>query len=238
MKPALIAAFALTVLTGGAFADERAERVARSWRQWAAGQNISSGQVVVLNRGELLLSASVGDAAGPVDLASLSKAVTGACLARLVDEGVLNWSDRVGDWRSDLAGPLRDARLDDLATHSAGLVPDQTQGWMPALRGEGRPAYDELIDRIAERPLGARSYAYNNENYGVLGAVIAEAAGVPYEEVCAQPGLSVSPTYGRFAAWGGWRGELADYGAFHWRAFANANPAKAPSVPAFGEAVR
>ncbi|MEO1613330.1 MAG: serine hydrolase domain-containing protein [Pseudomonadota bacterium] len=218
--------------------EERAASVVESWRTWAHGLDIEAGEIAVLMKGEPLAETSFGGAGGPADLASLSKAITATCLARLVGAGEAAWDDRVGDHLPEAQPPLADATLAGLMTHSAGVNPDETQGWMPELRGAGETAYAETVDRIGDRPLQAAGrYAYNNENYGVLAAVIEEVAGASYEEACAQPGLSPSPTYGRFAAWGGWRGELSDYGRFHWRAFGGFDASEAPSVPAFGPEV-
>lgn len=238
----ILAAFAGWSPFAGAAAskvDQRADRVVEEWRAWADMIGVSSGRIAVLYQGEPVAAGRFGGASSnPVELASLSKAITAACLTRLIDEGRANWADTVGKWAPHVAAPLSTVALADLTTHSAGLSPDTTQGWMSSLRGAGAPAYNSLVDRIAKRPLDARQYRYNNENYGVLAIVIGAIAGVDYADACAQPGLTPSPRYGRFAAWGGWRGDLADYGRFHWRAFGSTDPTTQPSAVAFGPAIR
>lgn len=221
-----------------ATAETRAEKVVESWRKWATARNIAEGQIVVLEKGEVRERGALGGAAGAADLASLAKAITATCLARLVDGGAASWTDPVDRWLPAAKAPLGDVTLGALMIQNGGVAPDDTQGWMPALRGAGAPVYDEVVARIAERPLGPAGFRYNNENYGVLGAVIAAIAGAPYAETCAEPGLAPSPVYGRFAAWGGWAGDLADYGRFHWRAFGGADASARPSSAAFSEEVR
>ena len=239
MKPAWLI-LPVALVFAGPIAGEEGDPapIFENWRAWASDRQIETGQIAVLRNGRMLGRDAIGDATGPVDFASLSKAVTAHCIAEIVALGEAKWEDTVGRWLPETQLPLSSIRLDALMTHSSGLTPDSTQGWMPDLRGDGPPAYEAVVERIETRALGPGAFEYNNENYGVLGAVISAISGAPYAETCAVEGLSLSPTYGRFAAWGGWSGDLADFGRFLWDAFGDADPTDQPAVRAYADALR
>lgn len=208
-------------------------RIVASWSDWAAEKSIKSGQIVVLKDGVVQGRGALGGAEGPVEMASLSKAITGVCVYQLVSEGVLSWSDSVDDVMQRASGPLASVTLSELLVHSGGLWPDSTQGPMVGWRGAGVPVYADVVTGISERRLRAKRYRYNNENYGVIAAMIEARTAEPYAEVCARKtGLRAgsSPLTGRFAAWGGWRLDLAEYGRFYWSAFQDHDPSTAPAA--------
>jgi len=127
----------MTLLTGAASAD--GAQVVSAWETWAAQREIASGQIVVLKDGNVVANGQLGNATGPVELASLSKAITGACVVALVQDGVMSWADSLGDYAPDIQKPLARVTLSELLTHSGGLWPDSTYGPMSGWRGEGDP---------------------------------------------------------------------------------------------------
>jgi len=120
-------------------------------------------------------------------IASTSKAFTSAALAILVDEGKLNWDDKVIDTLPDfrLMDPwvTREFTIRDLLVHRSGLGigAGDLMLW-PEPSGFSR---DEIIHNL--RHLKSTSsfrsrYAYDNLLYIVAGDVVSKASGIPYEQ--------------------------------------------------------
>lgn len=231
-------------LPGPAVAQDISDRIVAAFADWSAGHGIARSRIAVAYRGDLRGVGTVGDLAGPVDLASLSKAITAACMADLVMAERIGWDDPVHNHLPDVAAPLADVTVAQLVTHTGGLGPDSTQGAMETWRGPGAPVYGDVVAGIAARPLRSREMVYNNENYAVLGELIRAVSGRGYADTCAATTLGPagvttarpSPVYGRFAAWGGWRMTLADYTRLIWVRFGGADPTRFPDVDLGGGA--
>ncbi|WP_194756437.1 serine hydrolase [Aliidiomarina indica] len=121
-------------------------------------------------------------------VASTSKAMTAATLAMLVDEGKLDWDDRVIDhlpW-FQLQDPwvTREVRVRDLLTHQVGV------GRMTGNRLQFMPTADrETVIRQMryhepEAPFRSR-YVYSNVMYSVAGEVAAAVSGMSWDELMA-----------------------------------------------------
>lgn len=217
---ALLAVFLLWALPLAA--DENAIRDA--WRAWAERTGVEATSIAIGRDATVLLRDAIGmepDAAVPV--ASLSKAITGACILALIDEGALQLHDRTGALlrdRPDLVtqgSPGADIRVDELLTHTSGLGYDGTQTpFNPTLWG-GADDHDKLTRAALAGPIGERVFTYNNLNYAVLGSLIMELTGTSVEEACRPrvlPGLtSAAPNrrMGGGLAWLGWEISAADY---------------------------
>jgi CubicO group peptidase (beta-lactamase class C family) len=119
-------------------------------------------------------------------IASNSKLFTSAALAMLVDEGKLDWDDRVVDrlpgFQMSDAYVTREMRIRDLLCHRTGLTlgAGDLMFW---------PASDltssQLNYRLRFVPLGTSfrsSYAYDNVLYNVAGAVIQQISGKAWSE--------------------------------------------------------
>lgn len=229
-------AVVLLVFPIAARADDTAERTVAAWTEWAEARGIDHGQIVVAHEGQVRATGALGGSSGAVDLASLSKAITALCVADLVAAGQLGWDDPVAAHLPDTPAPLAGVSVAQLVTHAGGLTPDSTQGAMPAWRGSGAPVYAQVIDGIATRPLEDTTMRYNNENYAGLAEVITAASGASYSETCARtvladaPSAVPSPSYGRFAAWGGWRMDLAEYAALIWARYGALDPSTLPAA--------
>jgi len=119
-------------------------------------------------------------------IASNTKIFTSAALAMLVDEGKINWDDRVVDrlpgFQMSDAYVTREMRIRDLLCHRSGLT-----------LGAGDllffPSTDLSSDQINYRlrfvPLGAgfrSTYAYDNILYNSAGALIREVSGKSWAE--------------------------------------------------------
>lgn len=104
-----------------AFADADAAMAAR------VSQAGIGGKLVVVRDGEVLVDESYGgvDDDTPLSVASTAKWVTASTVLTLVDEGLLTLDDPISTWLPDLEGPVRDATLRQLLSHTSGVKQQQ-----------------------------------------------------------------------------------------------------------------
>jgi CubicO group peptidase (beta-lactamase class C family) len=127
--------------------------------------------------------------AGPrtiFQIGSVTKVFTALLLAGMAERGEVNLSDPAASY---LPGPARNGpALADLATHTSGL-PRLPRGLLRSARLHPRDPYARYpparLVRDAGRALRAGSpgspYAYSNFGFGLLGYLLGQAAGTPYE---------------------------------------------------------
>ncbi|MEL6502880.1 MAG: serine hydrolase domain-containing protein [Pseudomonadota bacterium] len=241
--------------------DQRAQAVEKAWRGWMEANGVEASSITMLAKGEKLWSHDTAHAppggakssSRAAPLASLGKAVTGICVDKLVSAGRLSYDDRVGALLDgfNMAPHAGGITVGQLLTHTSGLFPDQTQGTMARWYGKAklrhRTATTTALARNQKGEAGV--YAYNNENYAVLGQIIAEVTGDFYEDVCRRLVLdpvgvttaSLPKPAGAFGAWGGWSMSTADYARFVQAYFGPSsamqkNPASRPSAQMGGGA--
>lgn len=240
------------MLIPGLAAAQGIEDIEQAWRGWMSQTQRTRGGLVVMHAGQPVHEATMGRLApgAAVPFASLSKAVTGVCIATLIERGALSFETSVAQALARTlarTGKPVDPRLlqvtvSQLLVHRAGFGPSTGgDGNMAAyLRraSGGHTAFDEQLRWLFARPLqyapGER-YEYSNGAYLMLGAIIEEAAGQPYERYCKDAVLTplgareaaLDPTWRILASYGGWRMPLAEYGRFY-QAFAQGNPAIGP----------
>jgi len=210
------------------------------------------GGLVVMHAGRPVHEATTGGLAlaASVPYASLSKAVTGVCIATLIQRGTLSFETRISkalERTMMRTGQPVDPRLlevtvSELLVHRGGFGASigsdgDMANWLRRNSG-GRTAFDEQLPWLFARRLqyapGER-FEYSNANYLVLGAIIEEAAGQPYERYCKEAVLTplgardamLDPAWRILSSYGGWRMPLADYARFY-RAFAQDNAAIGP----------
>ena len=201
------------------------DRVIAAFSQWMADHDIAKGALELQFKGAHFASHSVGiGASDTLEMASLGKAITGVCVAELVREGRMAYSDRY----SDLVGQGPDVTIAQLLTHASGLTTDSTQTLMPDWLDDPQDQAETVLDQVIARgdPQGqVGSFAYNNENYALLSIAIEVATLNSYEATCVSRVLEPagvnaerSPRTGGFLAWGGWQMSLKDYAKFmsHW----------------------
>jgi CubicO group peptidase (beta-lactamase class C family) len=142
-----------------------------------------SGAVVVAAGDSALVSAGFGLAdrvrripvtvTSPFYVASLSKQFTAAAVMRLEMAGKLGTRDTLGRFFAGLPPAAARTTLHQLLTHTAGTP-----------RGGGRETDPEAyVRRLFAAPLRAApgtAYAYSNEGYGVLAAVVQKVSGRSY----------------------------------------------------------
>ena len=113
-------------------------------------------------------------------IGSLTKQFTAAAILCLEAEGRLSVDDPIDLHLGDFPEPKNTANIQDLLTHTGGLVREGTT-WVTTSR-------DTFVQAMKETPMesvpGARC-RYSNAGFGLLGAIIETATGTSYEEVLA-----------------------------------------------------
>ena len=173
------------------------EAYTRVLTAWAEKHKVKRAIIVVRRDGRVVHQGAVGgaDPTAPVLLASLSKAITGACIATLVRDG------RTGfDWPLSRAlakffqenGRPADERIEratigQLLTHRAGFSSavdgeDESTGAVlkaylesHSPRERPTPKYLSMVFEKRLRRDPGEAFAYSNAGYLALGAVIEEA---------------------------------------------------------------
>ncbi|MGE0771680.1 MAG: serine hydrolase [Cyclobacteriaceae bacterium] len=154
--------------------------------------NVPGLAVAVVKDGQVLLTKGYGvtelGKTQPVNsetlfaCASTTKAMTAACMGILVDEGKVNWNDRVIDYLPgfQLYDPYvtRELRIVDLFTHNSGVGNTDFLWWAMNI-----PA-DEVLHqmRLVEPSYSLRSsFIYQNIFYLAAGKVIEKVSGESWE---------------------------------------------------------
>ena len=148
---------------------------------------------IVVKDGEVLFQKTYGvknlETKEPVDentlfnMGSTTKAIVAIAMGMLVDEGKLDWDDKVTDYvpyfKLSDSYSTADARVKDLLTHNLGI------GNADALWTLDSLSTKETIQRFqfAEKTYPLRGgFTYQNIMYTVAGEVIAAASGKPWNE--------------------------------------------------------
>ncbi|MEL6914561.1 MAG: serine hydrolase domain-containing protein [Pseudomonadota bacterium] len=230
-------ALALGLLAGAAGAEDRLAATETAWRDWYGAHRVGDTSLAVAEDGALRLSLARSVAPGrPAALASLSKAVTAACIAALAGEGRVAYDTALSEYIPDAPAGLTVAQL---LTHGGGLWPDGTQASMWGWVNDPEDRHRAASEAALARPLESAGYRYNNENYAVLGHLVEAVTGEDFEAACtarvfaplALETPARSARYGAFLPWGGWEMSAEDYALFAEATFAGTDPGAFPSAP-------
>lgn len=223
-------------------AAESPSRYAAVFDQWVARHQPNSAILVVRRSGQTVFAKGHGaDPMQPTMIASLSKPITGACVATLIREGKISFTTRM---RNALSGFFRrygtpsDRRLESvtveqLLVHRSGLMgngeDDPIYGAMDRRASKGMGYVAQVRALLSEyllklhliRDPGTR-YSYSNTGYEVLSAMIEEKTGLSYEDYCRQAvfaklGITqarLHPDWRMLSGAGGWYITGPDYLAF------------------------
>ena len=212
-------------------------------RGWMAKHSIPRGSVAVMVEDRLVFAAGYGDRAANERVAvwSMSKPITGVCIAILVQEGKLALDDPVGKLLAPVLAKhgdpgderLRGVTVAQLLAHRSGLpesVGDNRFAPGAVQLLQQRPLSEATVDmllpaimklQLAASP-GAR-YAYSNVGFLLLGQIIEAVTGEPYERACGERVLAkagireprLDPKWGRLLhATAGWALSGPEYLAF------------------------
>jgi CubicO group peptidase (beta-lactamase class C family) len=228
--------------------------------QWVKNREPKTAILVVRRGGKTVFAKGHGaDPMKPTLIASLSKAITGACVATLVRDGKLAFTtplrDAIPQFFKQYGAPvderLYQATVEELLAHRAGLRgnadDDSIYGVFArrAIGGHGWQAAPKMVlgeyllkDRLARHPGGR--YSYSNTGYEILSAIVEEQTGRHYEDYCGEAvfgklGITVPklhPDWRMLAGMGGWFVPGPDYLAFL-DIFDPANPFLGDSVKAW-----
>jgi CubicO group peptidase (beta-lactamase class C family) len=211
----------------------------RALKIWAAEHGIKRAFVVVRREGRIVHRSAFGGANpdAPVHLASLSKAITAACIATLIRDGRLGFDTPISSALQRFIavhGKPRDPRVAgvtvaQLLTHRAGFAvsddDDPASGRnldrYLATHSSRAPPKPSLLAATLQAKLvqapGAR-FTYGNAAYFVLGGIIEEASGRPYASYCGDAVLKplgiaadLEPAWRVSSSMGGWRMRAEDY---------------------------
>jgi D-alanyl-D-alanine carboxypeptidase len=120
--------------------------------------------------------------------ASTSKAFSGAVALSLVSKGVLSLNDTIGERLPDLPTSWHKITLRQLLQHTSGLPNFTTdQVFLAALVANPKnpPPPEELLSFVENEPLNfepGTGYEYSNSDNIVVGLMVQEATGEPYEQ--------------------------------------------------------
>jgi CubicO group peptidase (beta-lactamase class C family) len=239
-----VAAFTFLLALGLAVLPAAAQQVdayGAMFDQWAAKSRADTAILVVRKAGRTV--SSRGYRVRPDSLSligSMSKPITGACIATLIRDGKLSFATPM---REALMGFFKrygrpaDRRFEDvtvehLLTHRSGLLGNPDGDPIHAIwqnlanKGQAHVAAPQALlaqhlkHRLARDPGSAESYS--NTGFVALTAIIEERSGKPYEAYCREAVLSklgittaqLHPDWRTFSGAGGWIITGADYLAF------------------------
>jgi CubicO group peptidase (beta-lactamase class C family) len=170
-----------------------AERLQTTAAQYANG---FSGVVLVAKQGEPIFAQAYGQADRtrkrantldtPFDLASNNKMFTALVIARLVEQGKLNWQDKVGKYlpKWPQQAVREQVTIAQLLTHTSGLG----MYWNAQYEKQR-----ELLDAVSEyaalfgseAPVGkpGARFAYSNNGYVLLGLIAEKVSGKDYYQL-------------------------------------------------------
>lgn len=170
--------------------------------------------VAVAVDGEIVHEAAMGarvpdtlDVVEPTDkfrIASISKTITAITVLQLVEEGVIGLDDPVGDLVAARVGAstpsagVADITIRQLLSHTSGFPQYESLFFRSQV-----DSCDEAAAVAVSRPLQGRGFRYSNMNFCVLGLVIEELTGEPYQQVVYErlltplglSGMRLAPTY-------------------------------------------
>lgn len=212
------------------------------YRDWMQRYRVHRGTLAIARHARLVFVQGYGDAKPdtPLHVGSMSKAVTAACIATLIQDGRLALRTMLDEVLKEFFaryGAPRDARVraitvEQLLIHRAGFgtgaVPDPFfHALAPLWKFKRASALTmaEILQRAFQVDLGSapgETYRYSNLGYHTLGVIVETVTGEPYGSYCQRAVLAplgvrishVSPYWQTISAVGGWAFTGPEYLAF------------------------
>ncbi|WP_415947665.1 serine hydrolase domain-containing protein [Streptomyces sp. KLOTTS4A1] len=168
----------------------------------------------VVRDGELVWegAASSVDGHGPdgdvqYRIGSITKTFTAVLVLRLREEGLLELGDRI---EQHLPGTgLGEVTVGQLLAHTSGLAAETPGAWWERTPGSERPTLGHVLGEAPFRHPVGRRHHYSNPGYTVLGALVENLRGAPWEDVLRREvleplGLSRTSAQPQAPSAGGW----------------------------------
>ena len=241
LASALSIATAIALMAVAIHAEPLADFYGKAFDAWVAKYHPTTAIAAVRRDGEtLFLKGHNADPRAPSLIGSMSKPITGACIATLIRDGKLGFTTPLRDALAGFFrrhGPPADRRLESvtieqLLMHRSGLAgndendPMQEMWRRGAAQGTAHIASPEpLLTEHFKHPLAyapGSHNSYTNTGFIVLSAVIEEATGKPYETYCREAvfaplgitSAKLHPDWRQFSGARGWIIAATDYLAF------------------------
>jgi CubicO group peptidase (beta-lactamase class C family) len=186
--------------------------------KWLVDNEVENAALVITKNGRQIYAQGHG-AYKPTQgffLASLSKAITGACIAKLVQTGKLTFEK-----------PLSEAMPKFIATHkisNSSLASTTVEHVLRHQSGISRargnyPLTDvESAAAALKGASGQSSFTYSNGNYAILGELVKEVTGRDHYSYCrGATGVNgrADKEWGELGSYGGWNVSPQSYLAFY-----------------------
>jgi CubicO group peptidase (beta-lactamase class C family) len=200
----------------------QAQKFIEKFDEWVVAHSIHNATFIVMKEGRIIAQKSIGNFSTneQFPLASLSKAITAQCIDTLVQRGKLTYSTPLSKALQKLitqnnltlSSSIAQVTLHQLITHTSGLTRE----------GYGAIYEDNPTLALLMRERGGggepQKFRYSNAGYWLLGSVVEEQAGQPYETYCNNAVLKplgvsgfIAPERKLRAAGGGWVLSGSDY---------------------------
>lgn len=202
-----------------------ADAVDAAVSKWMIDYGIKNAEVAVSARGAIIKKFAHGWGANdPHSIGSLSKAITGLCVAHLLDTGQLHLSDTIGGTlHAYFANKANPAPVDDrfegitveqLLTHRAGLVRNAFEATERTIESSFRSATKVMLQAAP-----GTAVSYSNTGYLILGYIAQTIGKKPYGTLCGAGvdaltgGVSgsIEPSLNYRAPNGGWNESAESY---------------------------
>ena len=227
-----------------------ADSLADGLQGWMQRYNVPTASLAVMQDDKLVGSFGYGGWKPDQKqrVASLSKAITGVCVARLAEQGRLAFSDTLGavlaktfQRLGEPADPrFKTVTIEQLLTHRGGLARDVPPSAVVPTETMEQRFQHVLATRLAYDP--GESLLYSNIGYLTLGMVVEAVTGQPYEDACRHEALDpmgviaeIDPILRQRAPNGGWLISAIDYARFV-QIFDHDNPKLSKATHAWLEA--
>lgn len=113
------------------------------------------------------------------DVGSVSKSITAATILKLIEQNKLQLSTTLAEVFADASNNLADVTIEQLLRHESGLA----NGNSALSYANALESIDTLINTLGESTLGPNDFAYSNEGYFLLAAIIERVGEGSFEEV-------------------------------------------------------
>ena len=198
---------------------KRAEKLIDGWVAWLKKHEVSEAAIAVSYKGKTIAEFGFGrEVTDIAPVASVTKAITGVCMTKLVENGSVRLSDSLESIVPELK---TDATVSSLLTQAAGFTRDITQRPDKYI-GRDKEYQEWVARKEIEKGFDQNSvgkFHYNNSNYAMLGAIIRKVTGKSYEAACRElvfepigvSNVDLNPEWRVHGAFGGWRISAKDH---------------------------